>query len=421
MKSSRISLAVVLGALSIVFIISFQVYWVYHSFDIKEDQFNQRVSSALLNVADRIADFNGSQTPDISPVIQMTSSYFIVDVNESIDPVVLEHFLKSEFNIRAIDIDFEYAIYDCETDRMVYGKYIPFGSGKTGEPSEIKFRKVEELAYYFGVFFPTKPTYILQSMNLWIISLLLILTALGFFIYAITIILRQKRLSEIQKDFINNMTHEFKTPISSIAISAEVLREKDILEDPEKLRVYANIIAAQNTILQEHIERVLQSASMERQQLKLQLETIDICSVIKEVCRVAESNMGDKQKLEIQCPDRSINIKADRIHLSNMIYNLVDNALKYGGDGVNVNISCMEESEHLFIQVEDDGPGIDRRYHKKIFNRFFRVPQKQINTIKGFGLGLNYLRYMIRAHGWKINIESSPGNGSKFIIVIRNT
>lgn len=418
MKSSRIRMAVILGALSIVFIISFQVYWVYNTFDVKESQFNQRVSMGLLNVAERIAKFNGSQTPDHSPVIQMTSSYYIVDVNESIDPVVLEHFLKSEFNTRHINLDFEYAIYDCETDRMLYGKYIAYEEGKIGDPSELNFRKAEDLAYYFGVFFPTKTTYILQSMNLWIISFLLILTALGFFIYAIFIILRQKRLSEIQKDFINNMTHEFKTPISSIAISAEVLQEDGIAKDPERLHRYAQIIADQNSKLEEHIERVLHSATRDKHSMELRSENLELCDIFREVTKALENRLGKGQGLSLECEKNLPAVEADRVHLANLLINLIDNALKYGGPKVKVSVYCRKEGEGVKLIVGDDGPGIETKYHKKIFNRFFRIPTKEISPVKGFGLGLHYVRSVVRAHGWKINVESKPGKGNSFIILI---
>ena len=418
MKSSRIRLVVALGAFSIIFIVVFQVYWVYNTFDIKEKQFNQRVSIALFNVANRIAAFNQSQAPDMNPVIQMTSSYFIVDVNESIDPVVLEHFLVSEFDNSNINIDFEYAVYDCETDRMLYGKYISSDSGKTGDPSKLKFRKVEDLAYYFGVFFPTKPTHLLQSMNLWIISSLIILTALVFFIYAIFIILRQKRLSEIQRDFINNMTHEFKTPISSIAISAGILQEKDIIEDPERLKTYAGIIADQNMKLEDHIERVLLSAKIEKKGMELQLVELDVCELIREVVGSYRGSLREDQEVMIDCSEADLRIRADRVHLANLVYNLLDNAAKYSGADGKLEIACIALSDSVLISVEDNGPGIEPKYHKKIFDRFFRVPGEKVSAIKGFGLGLNYVKYVVHAHGWKIKVESQPGKGSKFIVLI---
>jgi len=418
MKSNRIRLVVVLGAISIIFIVAFQVYWVYNTFDLKEKQFNQRVSIALFNVANRLAEFNGSQSPDLSPVMQVSSSYFIVDVNEPFDPLVLEHFLTSELSGSNINIDFEYAMYDCETDRMLYGKYISYADGKTGEPNEMKFSKADDLAYYFGVFFPTKPTYILQSMNLWIISSVIILTALGFFIYAIFIILRQKRLSEIQKDFINNMTHEFKTPISSIAISAGVLQEDDILDDPDRLKTYANIIASQNMKLEEHIERVLLSARTEKKGMEIQLEKLDVCDLLKEVVHSYRNRMPDSSQISIDCLDKQTYIQADRAHLTNLVYNLLDNAVKYSGADPVITVGCNTEAGKVMIFVEDNGQPIDKKYHRKIFDPLFRIPGNNVSSVKGFGLGLNYVKYIARAHGWKIRLESKQGKGNKFIVQI---
>ncbi len=315
-----------------------------------------------------------------------------------------------------INIDFEYAIYDCETDEMAYGKYIGFAEGKAGDPSELKFRKIEDLAYYFGVFFPTKPTYILRSMNLWIISSLIILTALGFFIYAIFIILRQKRLSEIQKDFINNMTHEFKTPISSIGISAGVLQEKGIVNDSDRLKTYAAIIAEQNLKLEDHIERVLQSASMEKHSMQLQMEDVEVCNLIADV--VGSFHLQKGQEISIDCSGADFCVKADRAHFTNLIYNLIDNAVKYSGADAKVIVGVSSERESLQLFVQDNGPGINKKYHKKIFKRFFRIPEKNINAIKGFGLGLNYVKYVVRAHKWRIMIDSDQGKGSRFVVTI---
>jgi len=246
----------------------------------------------------------------------------------------------------------------------------------------------------------------------------IILTALGFFIYAIFIILRQKRLSEIQKDFINNMTHEFKTPISSIAISAAVLQEDEILENADRLKTYAGIIAAQNMKLEEHIERVLLSAKSEKKGMELKPEDLDLCSLIREVIQSYNSSRAGETNISIDCPDVAISVRADRPHLANLIHNLLDNAVKYSGEHAEVIVGCKSIHSGVKLFVEDNGPGIETKYHKKIFNRFFRVPGKMINSIKGFGLGLNYVKYVARAHGWKIELLSKPGKGSTFSVII---
>ncbi|MBN2174647.1 MAG: HAMP domain-containing histidine kinase [Bacteroidales bacterium] len=417
MKSNQIRIAVILGSISIIGIIVFQLYWVNKSFDLAERQFNQTIEIALYNVAEKMATFNGHELPNENPVRQASSNYFIVDINDVIDASILEHYLKTEFEYRNINIDYEYAIYDCENDQMVFGNYIN-PSDKTPK-EERKFQKYDEFTYYFGIIFPTKTMYILNTMNIWMISSFVLITALIFFAYAIFIILRQKRLSEIQKDFINNMTHEFKTPISTIGISAGVLSDPEIAKDPNRLVNYAAIIAEQNKRLEYQIEKVLQLARIEKNKLKLNPEEIDLHEVIHKVASNLELNIRDLNGnliLELKAPDP--NIFADRLHLSNIIYNLADNAMKYCLKKPEMVISTKTEGKFIFLSVSDNGIGIEKKYLPKIFERFFRVPSGNIYNVKGFGIGLNYVKNIVESHRWKIEVESIPGKGSTFTIKI---
>ncbi|MBM3436070.1 MAG: HAMP domain-containing histidine kinase, partial [Bacteroidetes bacterium] len=299
MKNNQIRIAVILGTISIIGIIVFQFYWVRTSYNLIEQQFNRTVEIALYNVARKMVTFNGHQPPNENPVRQISSNYFIVDINEIIDANILEHYLKSEFEYSNIKISYEYAIYDCESDRMVYGNYVNPSRTETNEVKE--FQKYDELTYYFGIIFPSKVIYILNSMNIWIISSFVLITAIIFFAYAIFIIFRQKRLSEIQKDFINNMTHEFKTPISTIGISANVLSEPGIINQPDRFANYAAIIMDQNKRLEHQIEKVLQIARIERNRLKLNLEETDVHTLIRRIANNFEMNIRDQNgKLTLQ-------------------------------------------------------------------------------------------------------------------------
>jgi two-component system, OmpR family, phosphate regulon sensor histidine kinase PhoR len=416
-KNNHIRLAVILGSISIIGIIVFQWYWVNKSFNLAEQQFNRTVEIALYNVAEKMVTFNGHELPNENPVRQISSNYFIVDINEIIDASILDHYLKTEFEYSNIQIDYEYAIYDCETDKMVFGSYI--NPMRNDNNEERKFQKYDEFTYYFGIIFPTKTIYILKTMNIWIISFIVILTALIFFAYSIFIIFRQKRLSEIQKDFINNMTHEFKTPISTIGISANVLSDKEILNDPTRLANYAAIIADQNKRLENQIEKVLQVARIEKNKLKLKTEKIDLHQLVSEVAKTFALNIQDlKGQLQLELKANQPLIDADKLHLTNAIYNLIDNAVKYCRSVPIIQIKTNNIQRNLIFEIIDNGIGIEKKYLKKIFDKFFRIPTGNLHNVKGFGIGLNYVKNIIDAHKWEIRVESKPGEGTKFSIII---
>lgn len=423
MKNNHIRLAVILGSISIVGIIAFQFYWVNQSFDLAEEQFNRTVEIALYNVAEKMVTFNGHELPNENPVRQISSNYFIVDINEIIDANILDHYLKTEFEYSNINIDYEWAIYDCETDKMVFGSYI--NPSKSNINEEKTFQKYDEFTYYFGIIFPSKTIYILKTMNIWIISTFVLITALVFFAYAIFIILRQKRLSEIQKDFINNMTHEFKTPISTIGISANVLSNKEILNDPNRLANYAAIIADQNKRLENQIEKVLQVARIEQNKLNLKFEETDVHGMVTEVAENFNLNVKNLHGIiQMNLKAENYIVNADKLHLTNVLYNLMDNAVKYTKKEPLITIHTITKANDLILEIEDNGIGIEKKYIKKIYDKFFRVPTGNIHNVKGFGIGLNYVKNIIDAHKWKIYVESKPGEGSRFSItmpVVKNS
>lgn len=417
MKSNQIRIAVLLGSISVIGIIFFQLYWINKSFDLAEQQFNQTVEIALYNVTEKILEFNGNELPNENPVRQISSNYFIVDINDIIDASILEHYLKTEFEYSNINIDYEYAIYDCETDQMVYGHYINPADDKPQEGR--KFQKYDEFTYYFGIMFPSKSLYILNTRNVWMFSSFVLVMAVIFFAYAIFIILRQKRLSEIQKDFINNMTHEFKTPISTIGISASVLSDPEITSDPNRLANYASIISDQNRRLENQIEKVLQVARIEKNKLNLKLEEVDLHKMIQRIADSFNLNIKDlKGELILDLNVKNYKVMADKQHLNNVIYNLIDNAIKYKQDKPHVTVSTTNDANFIEIEVKDNGIGIDKKYINKIFDKFFRVPAGNVHNVKGFGIGLNYVKNIMDAHKWKIEVHSTLGEGSTFKLFI---
>ncbi len=419
MKSHGIRLLIVFGIMTLVGIITFQVYWVRKTYDIRESHFSQTISIALFDVAVKIASFNETALQVPTPVHQYSSNYFVVEVNDMIDKQVLELFLRREFDKRGLQLDFEYAIFDCHENEMVFGRFVSMSDPSDTIPSGYEFALCKDCTYYFGIHFPGLRNEIISSMNVWFISTTILLSAIIFFGWSLFLVFRQKRLSEIQRDFINNMTHEFKTPISTIGISTEVLQKESMLRDHARARNYLSIIGEQNERLREHVEKVLQAANIEKRKLRLERKSLDLYRVMGTVCdsyrAIAEERGGS---VYVLTDHEEIWVDADHFHLTNILMNLTDNALKYTVQPPLIRLEAIIAPDEVRLMVSDNGIGIERRYQRKVFDRFFRVPTGAQHNVKGFGLGLHYVAHAVKAHGWRISVKSEPGEGSTFTIAI---
>ncbi len=419
MKRSTFRLVVALGVFCIAGIILVQVYWVQRAFDLKEKQFQQNIQLALRSVAEKMASISGVVLPVESPVKQLESDYYVVNVNSAIDANLLEYYLRSEFSRFNLNIDYEYQIYDCHSNEMVYGKLISANTGKNAPLKSADLPKWEDFTYYFGIRFPGHTGYVLESMDIWIFSSFILLLVVVFFGYALTAISRQKRLSEMQKEFVNNMTHEFKTPLSTIAIAADVLGKPGVESDTKTLKTYAGIIASENSRLLKQVEKVLQIASLDKDEIHINKQTIDIHQVIENVVSQSALNLDAKNvKLQLNLEAGKHKVEADELHLTNMLHNLLDNAIKYSTDAPQITISTKNANGYLHLSVKDNGLGIEKQYQQKVFEKFFRVPTGNIHNVKGFGLGLSYVHKMVKAHKWKIELQSDEKTGSTFTITI---
>ncbi|MBI5915935.1 MAG: HAMP domain-containing histidine kinase, partial [Bacteroidetes bacterium] len=390
MKNSAINRVVILGALAIIGIIAIQAYLLVNTWNAEEKEFEEKVTIALQNVAKEFEKL-GSSLPAYDLISKVSSNYYVVNINDNVRPSSLEHFLRSEMEAVGLREDFEYGIYNCDTRKMAYGKFISYSaaseSQKTVVPKE-QLPVYDEYLYYFGVRFPLRNSQILSNMRLTIIFSGILLITILFFLYSIFIILRQKRLSEMQKDFINNMTHEFKTPISTIRISAEVFQNSPEVAANPRLRQYASIIQEQNRRLNNQVEKVLQLAKIERDNFKLNLEELDMHEVLGSILESTRIQV-EKQGGTMECVLSATVpvIKADRLHLTNILHNLVDNAVKYCKDVPNILVKTQNVGGgRLQLQVIDQGIGIAKENLGKVFEKFYRVPTGDVHKVKGFGL-----------------------------------
>ncbi|MBB3836811.1 two-component system phosphate regulon sensor histidine kinase PhoR [Runella defluvii] len=411
MSRNTIRLLIILSTLSIIGVIITQIYWVRKALDMRERQFNQRAHVALQEVANDLSKLNGVMLHN-NPVEQLSSNYFLVNTNAMVDPALVEHYLKNRFQQNAIVSDFEVGIYDCASNKMFYGVALSTRNDNKKPTQTANWLKSNKYPYYFGVRFPSQNISVISDLRGWIGSSLLVLLAVSFFGYALFVILRQRQLTEVQRDFINNMTHELQTPIATIRIAADVLNTPAIKDQPERLKKYTSIVKEEALRLQNQVETVLNMAKAEKNSLPLTIEWLDVHQIISSLANKYEINLT----LHLNATEPYIH--ADRLHLSNAISNLIDNAFKYTPQNPDIHLETVSQNGSLIIIVRDNGIGIAPEHHRKVFDKFYRVSTGNIHNVKGFGIGLSYVQQIVKAHHWKLDLKSELGKGSEFKIKI---
>jgi two-component system phosphate regulon sensor histidine kinase PhoR len=402
-----------LGAIGIIIT---QTYWVRKAYQLQEKEFELKINLALRNVASNIAELKHIQLPIYSPVEQISPDFYIVQINVQVEKEVLAHFLQASFTRQNITTNFWYGLYDCMSDTVQYAAYINMQGNVIDDIPSASFKKLKKLNYHFAVYFPNRKHFLSQQLSVWIVSTIVLIFILILLTYLLFIILKQKRLSEIQKDFVNNMTHEFKTPLASIQLSADVLKNPTILHNEQRLLNYATIISTEAKRLSHQVERVLQMAQGNKGEIQLSKSLFVWQTLIKETLSSFDQAIALKRAtINLDLPTAPISYFGDQLHLRNCISNLIDNALKYTETDPVITIS-IGIAQQLRIAVEDNGIGINKNDQKLLFKKFYRVNTGNIHNVKGFGLGLSYVRLIINAHNGRIECESDLGKGTKFVI-----
>lgn len=417
MNFNKVKIIVVAGALAFVGIIVLQVYLLRQAFDYEEKKFSQGIQVALLEVAGEINQYYGYPTPDVNPVEKVSRDYYVVNVRNDFDAKVLELLLTRKFASKKISTNFEYAIYDCETDAMLYGSYVQMNKEKTATDIEPSFPKAKHLVYYFAVRFPDLNSFISADLKIWILLSLVMLIALAIYLYAIYIILQQQKFATLQKDFINNMTHEFKTPLSSILIAGNYLANPDAAADTEKRRTYAGIIVAQAEKLNAHLEKVLKVARSDEHPELLEKKPFSLYDTVQRTLEMVRLKYPEAV-VEVNNSAGECRVEADEFHVSNMIYNFLDNSIKYCTRRPEITVGLRQQQGKTLLTVSDNGIGIPEKYRRQIFSKFFRVPDSEKSTVNGFGLGLYYVKKVCDLHGWKLEVNSSAHKGTTFTVTL---
>ena len=415
MKTKNLNIIIVLGLVATIGILIAQLLWTKEAFNLEEKKFSQKANIALLEVVKKLYQGTNSELPSENPIKKIANDYYIANVDNDFEPKILEYYLKAEFTKFNINTDFEYAMYNCQSDEMVYGNYISL-TDKSPEKRTVYFPKHKNLVYYFAIRFPNETTYLFSSLRFWFILSFALIIILLVYVYSIYTIIQQKKYSELQRDFINNMTHEFKTPLSSILIASNYLNKQEIIQKDEKLEKYTEIIINQSKKLNSHIEQILNIAKSDNAPMKMELKEVYIIPIIKDV---VENMQLKHQNLSVKInADKEFLIQADEFHFTNIVYNLLDNSIKYCDGNPAITITIKEDKNQIKIDFSDNGIGVSNKNLNFIFDKFYRIPSTKSNEVNGFGLGLYYVKKICTQHHWKIGASNNTDKGIMITIVI---
>lgn len=332
---------------------------------------------------------------------------------------LLDQDLKAELMNNGIDIPYHFSV-STQDGREVYRCPDYVSDGEQNSYSQILFRNdpINRMGV-IKIHFPDMNSYIFSSVQFMIPSIIFIFVLLVTFIYTIVTIFRQKKYSEIKNDFINNMTHELKTPIASISLAAQMLNDKSLSKTPKMLDHLSNVVADESKRLRFLVEKVLQMSMYESKKAVLKKTYCDMNEMVENIANsfsLRVEHTGGKVYTDVEAIDSTMYV--DETHFQNVIFNLMDNAVKYAkpDEPLNVYMKTWNTNEHLYLSVRDTGMGIKKEDLKKIFDKFFRIHTGNRHDVKGFGLGLAYVKRMVDLHEGEIKVLSDYGKGTKFII-----
>lgn len=429
---------VILISLSLFGLILLQVSWFQNLVELTKNQFNNNIQEGMRNVGAELGKtVYSSQTlrlPRRGGLTFNSDPHFHLlrppTVEEKFTPQEVQSKLRAAFDKQNLKkLQFEFAISDVNDDYEMYSSHYDEEFWDTVKNQRFYFpivpennSELEGMTRYelMIVIVPAYMDQIWASLR-WVILGAIIFMIVIFAAFYITVktLLVQKRLSEIKSDFINNMTHEFKTPLATISLAVDALRNEKVLTDPAKTKYFNNIIKEENIRMNKHVETILQAALMDKQELQLNLSKLHVHEMIQDAIDNYQLQLQDKGgEIQLLLNAKMDTIQADEVHFANMISNLIDNAIKYSDDKPRIVISTHSTKSYLVIRVADNGIGMSKESVKRIFEKFYRAHTGNLHNVKGFGLGMSYVKNVIDAHKGRIKVDSTLGKGSVFTIEV---
>jgi two-component system, OmpR family, phosphate regulon sensor histidine kinase PhoR len=426
--------------LSLIGIIFIQISWLQNMLVLKQDQVKQKVENVAIKVGEELAQYKAIPVTPNNKIFPGYGDEFSFEmarpysVGHRFTTKELYDKISLAFNANHLeDVPFEFGLALLNSNVIGYMERQSGNFAGWYEDSANHFRYHYPLIAPSGsaaenlsldemliIVVPSVKNIVAKSLlPQMIFSIVLIVVVIAAFYLTVHTLLRQKKLSEIKNDFINNMTHEFKTPLATISLAVDALKNEKVISDPKKLTYFSGIIKEENQRMNRQVETILKSALMERQEVELNLKPLHVHQIIEDVADNFILRLDEKQgELETNLQADNDMIEADEVHISNLINNLMDNAVKYSKDNVppHISISTTSNGKSIFIRIEDNGIGMSRETLKRIFEKFYRAHTGNIHNVKGFGLGLSYVKNIVEAHGGRVRAESTLGKGSCFTI-----
>ena len=418
MRSKTLKLIMILLTIVMGVIFVFQLVWLSRVYSFEKQQFHVNVVRIINGVYE---DFDWANYGSVSSerIERINDKTYLMQVDSLPSCEVLERDLMKEFNDFSLHTECCLSIYDASADKLMFETCL-FNKGKY-DVNENRFAVpgVKRSFDYVLLYFPNRDSYLIGQLRFWIVSSVLLLVALLGLVISLFYLYRQRFLYEVQKDFVNNFTHEFKTPLAVMKITCDTMVDENTRKQPDRMARYADIMSKQVGHLQKQVDKLLGVAYLEEhKKLPLEKEKIALNEIIKEAVSKVQPLIDLKQaKIDLKLKEETLVLYADKSHLEQAVINLVENGLKYA-DKPHLIIETGREGENYFIAIRDNGIGIDAKYQKQIFKKFFRVPTGDVHNVKGFGLGLNFVKKVIDAHKGKIFVNSVPGIGTEFKIVL---
>ena len=418
MRSSILKWLVLTATVLIGLIVIVQLYWLTKVYSFEQKQFNTNVVKSIRGVFEDL-QMNDDRSFSLQQLIHNPADdYYMFKADTIPKQDSLIHYIRKEFSDFDVLTDVKLGAFSSSSKKYIYENYIPTAASGFNITPVIGLPVYSKEYDHILLFFPHRSQYILGQMNFWIFSSVALFLALIGLAFSLFYFYRQKFLAEVQKDFVNNFTHEFKTPLAVIRIASDVLAQDDISQKQDRLKKYASIIQHQTTHLQNQVEKLLKSASAENKKFPIEKENVKPAKLIEQALNKLQPLIEQKKAyVELKVENYETNIHADEGHLELAIINILENALKYS-IAPHIIVETGKEESDYFISVKDNGIGIEKKYHKEIFKKFYRVPTGNVHDVKGFGLGLNFVKRIIDGHDGKIRVNSLPGIGTEFRLLI---